>query len=125
MNKCKQCGNCCTDVLFLTPTEVSTIKSYIKKHNITTAKTQNIFNEDNTECPFLNIERRCNIYEVRPLICKNFTCYDNSGGDLDYKNIQVVDMNDTFFPKDYHIKKDLTVFKTYLKAMKKLNKKEQ
>lgn len=126
MNKCKNCGNCCTDVLFLTPSEISTIKKYIKENKITTAKTQNIFNEDNEECPFLNSERKCNIYEVRPFICKRFTCYDNSEEDLDYKNIQVVDMCDTFFPKDYHKKRNLTFFKNYLNDIKeKIYRKEK
>ena len=25
-------------------------------------------------CPFLNLNKRCTIYEVRPLICKLFKC---------------------------------------------------
>ena len=75
--KCSDCGQCCADFLPMSDAEVETIRRYIRKHNIkeqvhrppTTAPVLD------TTCPFRNNEkRRCEIYPVRPMICKDFRC---------------------------------------------------
>ena len=75
--KCSQCGACCSDFLPVSEQEISKIHAYVRKHGIKihknappTAKPV----EDYT-CPFRNeAERKCDIYEVRPAICRDFQC---------------------------------------------------
>lgn len=70
--KCSECGNCCTALLPVTKEEVKTIKRYIKRKGVKPIK--NDIDIDLT-CPFRNEkERICNIYEVRPYICRSFIC---------------------------------------------------
>lgn len=72
--KCIQCGECCTNFLPITKKEVSKIKQYIKEHDI---KAENRIIENNIilQCPFLNQKtKKCNIYEARPFVCRNFLC---------------------------------------------------
>lgn len=78
--KCSSCGECCGDMLHLSKKEISTIHKYVKENNIkATLSKHNCFVStfDNT-CPFRDEkERKCKIYEVRPLICRKFTCDTN------------------------------------------------
>ena len=77
--KCVGCGNCCTELLPLTLKEVETIRNYVKKHNI--KPYSEIFFEYNgvpsmnLMCPFRDLDTKtCRIYEVRPNICRQFKC---------------------------------------------------
>lgn len=77
--KCSGCGSCCTCNLALTDTEIVIIKNYIKQHNIKPKKTFLPTNEPvlDMTCPFLDETvktNKCQIYEVRPTICKWFKC---------------------------------------------------
>lgn len=75
--KCSNCGQCCSDFLPISDEEIKRIKRYvqrkgIKEHrlNYPTAAPA----EDYT-CPFRNnVKRVCEIYEVRPAICRDFKC---------------------------------------------------
>lgn len=75
--KCSKCGNCCSDILPLSDTEICRIRKYIRqkglkesKHLIPVAKPV----LDMT-CPFRdNGKKICTIYEVRPEICRQFIC---------------------------------------------------
>lgn len=61
--KCTNCGSCC-GIIPATQEEVTKIKEYIKEHNIKPRK-------PSITCPFRNAEiKRCDIYPVRPIICK-------------------------------------------------------
>lgn len=104
--KCTGCGACCSNFLPMTDKEVSTIRQYIKKHNI---KAQKHFfpttkaTEDFT-CPFLNTNKpkdKCTIYPVRPLVCRKFICdsnlRDNLAGEKAIKNMNVVMVRQEFF----------------------------
>lgn len=75
--ECTGCGNCCSNLLPVTKKEIREIKSYIRIHHIkeekhfmpTTNPTLDLM------CPFRNErEKKCNIYSVRPKICKSFIC---------------------------------------------------
>lgn len=76
---CIQCGACCSNILPMTDKEIAVIRNYIKnngikerKHLIPTA-TPTI----DMTCPFLNSDKpkeKCEIYPVRPRICKDFIC---------------------------------------------------
>lgn len=72
--QCSRCGECCMPVLPLTIDEINTIKDYIKKNNI---KMNNPIRKDGIHftCPFYNFdEHKCDIYEVRPEVCREFLC---------------------------------------------------
>ena len=87
--QCSRCGECCTPMLPLTLDEIKTIKEYIKEHNI---KMENPVRGNNVyvRCPFYNIdEKKCNIYEVRPEVCKAYRCSYNKRKTL--KNIKYFD----------------------------------
>ena len=60
--KCSQCGACCSNMLWLSDSEISRIKRYIKKHNIKEQKhvAPPVLPEQpkfHLTCPFLNQNR--------------------------------------------------------------------
>lgn len=68
---CSNCGECCSDFLHLDKKEIETIDNYLKNHKII----QQNKGSNNWNCPFRNnVLRKCEIYEVRPLICQKFKC---------------------------------------------------
>jgi len=76
---CSSCGNCCTELLPLTISEVKLIKAYVKEKGI--KPYSEIFfkyegrESTNLMCPFRDFEtKKCRIYEVRPKICRLFKC---------------------------------------------------
>ena len=107
--ECSQCGNCCGNLLTLTQDEIDKIHKYVKKHRIK----QHVINAPlqnptmDLTCPFLNMDKkveRCNIYPVRPYICKRFNCHETNGisyTDEDIKFAKTerfnIDMRRTFF----------------------------
>lgn len=77
--KCVGCGNCCTELLPMTLKEVETIQNYVKENKI--KPYSEIFFEYNgvpsmnLMCPFRDLDTKtCRIYEVRPNICRQFKC---------------------------------------------------
>lgn len=71
--KCSSCGQCCVDAIPLSEEEVHTIKAYIRKHGI--KEQRHSLTRFDFTCPFRNEEKRtCEIYEVRPAICRAFKC---------------------------------------------------
>lgn len=77
--KCSNCGECCSALLPLSEAETKRIKAYVKKHNIKPHKHNRLIAAANTIdiiCPFMDSskEHKCDIYKVRPDICKHFIC---------------------------------------------------
>lgn len=76
---CSNCGNCCTEFLPLTKSEVNLIKAYVKEKKIK-PYSEVFFNYEgkpsvNLMCPFRDFEeKKCKIYTVRPKICRVFKC---------------------------------------------------
>lgn len=72
---CKGCGYCCSNILPMSAREIDVIKAYIERHDIKEQK--NVVAQGKEDCPFLDLrrkEKRCRIYEVRPLICRDYDC---------------------------------------------------
>lgn len=104
--KCSRCGGCCSNYLPLTKNEIAVIKRYIKKNNITPSK--NVFpyttpTYDMT-CPFLDNSSKeavCRIYDVRPGICRVFTCADKTETTKysieNHSKLTIVNVKNTFF----------------------------
>lgn len=75
--ECSNCGECCSDFLPLTEVEVNRIKKYIKTHQIKPHKNVAPAAHEfyDFTCPFRNnAEHKCDIYEVRPGICRHYLC---------------------------------------------------
>ena len=75
--KCSQCGQCCADFLPMSQAEVARIHAYVKKHGIKPHRNLPPTMEpvEDFTCPFRNeLEKKCDIYEVRPAICRDFQC---------------------------------------------------
>lgn len=106
--KCSECGSCCSRFLALSNYEINVIKGYIKKHGIQQNKhAVNVYANPlwDYTCPFLDDTKpnhKCNIYEVRPLLCKDFICSkDKKPSPALYKgDRRAVDMVETFFPQN-------------------------
>lgn len=74
---CSQCGGCCTDLLYVSEKDIKTIKKYMEKHEIHEHTNRSVLDTTSAvdiTCPFLTDEGSCQIYEVRPNICKTFKC---------------------------------------------------
>lgn len=104
-NQCSQCGECCSDILPITEAEARKIRRYIAKHDIKpiTSFTVPMRKPDLTKCPFRNdAAKRCEIYEVRPWICRDFRCDKTrkgikAGDEALKKEFVPVSMRQTFF----------------------------
>lgn len=70
---CSCCGECCTNFLPVTQKEVEILQDYVIKHNIRPQK-QMLIMKNILSCPYHD-GKKCLVYEVRPLICKEFYCY--------------------------------------------------
>ena len=71
--ECSKCGECCTNFLPITQKEIETIQSYVLANKIRPQK-QMLVMQNRLTCPYYN-GKKCLIYKVRPLICKEFYCY--------------------------------------------------
>lgn len=108
--KCSNCGNCCSDFLPISQREINKIKDYIKKHKIKEQKKMipAAVPVIDLTCPFRSeSQKKCMIYEVRPLICMDFQCNNPRQGikacDEMYNEPRpCVSMRKTFFPKKKH-----------------------
>lgn len=108
--KCTGCGSCCSNFLVMTEKEIATIQKYVKKHNIKEQRHVFPVNQPTMDftCPFLNDSKKCDkceIYEVRPRICRDFICSWKKDGHLmepEYSmKAKCVDMRMTFFNAKY------------------------
>ncbi len=103
--KCTQCGGCCSNTLPMTDEEISIIRKYIKQHHIKEHRHFLPLAEPAIDmtCPFLNDNKKtekCDIYEVRPRICRDFICCPSGRKPLDMRytlKANVVDVRETFF----------------------------
>ena len=71
--KCSKCGECCTPYLPISQKELEIIVKYTVEKNIKSQK-QLLVMENRLSCPYYN-GKKCLIYEIRPLICREFYCY--------------------------------------------------
>ncbi len=84
--ECSKCGECCTNFLPVTQKEVEIIQEYVIINKIRPQK-QMLVMQNRLTCPYYN-GKKCLIYEVRPLICKEFYCYKKPTVELREKFMQ-------------------------------------
>lgn len=70
---CSKCGKCCTNFLPVTQKEINEIQKYVIENKIR-PQTQILVMQNRLSCPYYD-GKKCLVYEVRPLICKEFYCY--------------------------------------------------
>lgn len=74
---CSGCGECCSDFLPLSKDELKRIKAYAKKNGLKPHwnSVALLTGANDFTCPFRdNQKRRCDIYDIRPEICRSFIC---------------------------------------------------
>ena len=74
---CIGCGECCTDLLPTTRREIVRLRDYAKKHQLKEHRLPAgaALESVDLTCPFRNeTTKRCEVYPVRPLICRAFIC---------------------------------------------------
>ena len=115
--KCRDCGNCCGNIIPIAEKDIERIKQYIIDHQIRPAKP--LFMSGpfakptmHNECPFLldRDDHRCAIYPVRPAICRMYTCHKNYREEMDSEDVKILasggfelvnrNMYATFFPDE-------------------------
>lgn len=89
--KCSSCGNCCSNLLPMSDREIERIRRYIKRNHIKEQKHFIPLKNQTLDltCPFLDLnggDKKCVIYEVRPMICKCFLCSEPKGA-LQYQEL--------------------------------------
>ena len=101
---CSRCGSCCTDFLPVSREEIERIRAYVKKHNLKEHVTVVMQSPGmDMTCPFRdNVKKRCDIYEIRPEICRCFQCdqdmeHINTNKAVFYQKNHVVSMRGVFF----------------------------
>lgn len=74
---CSGCGECCADLLPLTKGEIKRLRDYARKHHLQENKRSFLETKGGPDlsCPFRNEHtKQCDVYSVRPLICKEYIC---------------------------------------------------
>lgn len=80
---CSKCGECCTNFLPVSQQEVDVIQKYVISNNIK-PQMQMLVMQNRLTCPYYD-GKKCLIYEVRPLICKEFYCYKRATAEIGKK----------------------------------------
>lgn len=83
---CSKCGECCTNFLPVSQKEVEKIQKYVIEYKIRPQK-QMLVMQNRLSCPYYD-GKKCLVYEVRPLICKEFYCYKKPSIETAKKIIQ-------------------------------------
>ncbi len=66
--RCKEnCGECCGPIRWSLAEEI-VIRDYLEKKGLEYRRIKSLFDK----CPYLTGDRKCEIYEVRPLICRAY-----------------------------------------------------
>ena len=100
--ECRHCGECCSNYLPLQEQEIKRMKKLAKKEN-----KHPIRQDWYDRCPFLNNNNKCDIYSDRPLICREYTCYNYEHSiynkeifkGLSPKDFRLVDLRKEIFGK--------------------------
>lgn len=106
--ECSNCGQCCSNFLPISQKETDAVSRYMKKNGIKEHINRPPTAQPTMDwtCPFRNeAERKCDIYPVRPAICRDFKCDKPAKGimadrDMYEGKYGIADMRETFFGKE-------------------------
>lgn len=96
---CSCCGECCSDIIPLTVDEINRLKRFVKKNHYkanTKIRVPMTATYDMT-CPFLNADNKCDVYAIRPEVCKLFRCWCNATESVEMFESQPKDLQAAFF----------------------------
>lgn len=95
-------AKCCAAVLAVSDAEIEQIKEYIKQNDIKSVN-RNIIEDTGfvNICPFLNEDQKCNIYAVRPEICRSYLCSKRMKG-FNHYDKHIRNLNDLFPEENYN-----------------------
>lgn len=101
--ECSNCGECCSSLLPVRRSELKAMHRYISQNHIKPHRTSPMLAvRFDMTCPFRNEkERKCDIYEARPLICRDYRCDKTHKGivpnpEFDRGEFIVVNMREEF-----------------------------
>ena len=99
----EKCGRCCTNILPLSDYEIKKIKQYVKHHEIVVnnpKRDNNVFDDYYKDvCPFLDENKRCQIYIQIPEVYRRFMC-NGSEGEFCHEDKKIISLIHTFFPHE-------------------------
>ena len=78
--RCRGCGECCSRFLPLLPGEAATIARWALDRGIKPHKPRGGAQTVDLICPWLSDSCECMVYDVRPLVCRLFSCNKRPGG---------------------------------------------
>lgn len=78
--RCRGCGECCGRFLPLLPGEAATIARWASAHGISPHRPRGGTQAVDLMCPWLSDSCECMVYDVRPLVCRLFSCDKRPGG---------------------------------------------
>lgn len=95
-------SKCCTSILPLSDYEINKIKKYIKRNNITPHNRSNLIeNKYKDICPFLSDDYKCEIYLMRPEVCKFYKCGEEASKPFCHGDKKIINMLTTFDPDTF------------------------
>ena len=76
-NQCSRCGQCCSPFIPFTKKELKKVKQYVKDKHIEKKERHIDENSFDATCCFWDPQNKvCQVYEVRPFVCRHFICSD-------------------------------------------------
>lgn len=90
---CSRCGECCTNFLPVSQSDIDRLSKYVIENKIRPQK-QMLIMQQRLTCPYYD-GKKCLVYEVRPMICKEFYCYKKPTGEMakKFENEKMVTVN--------------------------------
>lgn len=88
--KCSNCGGCCSNFLPMRKEEVERLKRFVRRKHFKPIVRSNVLVGGSVDliCPFRNDkEQRCEVYDIRPEVCRAYRCDQAANGTLpDFKH---------------------------------------
>jgi Fe-S-cluster containining protein len=118
--KCNGCAKCCTESVHAFYIEFLNIYNYVIQHDMLEKVMEKVrhhyFNEltEHMPCPFLNEDKSCIIYEVRPYVCRLFGHATREEHERNYENVLEQNLAaDEYFYEEYgvHLSKEVVYHK--------------
>lgn len=87
--KCSNCGACCSDTPCVTKEETRRIAKWLASNEVKPFPVVKGGTVLRANCPFRDdVNKRCLIYPVRPLVCRTFKCnMGNKGAEKNLKRM--------------------------------------
>ncbi|MBQ9041461.1 MAG: YkgJ family cysteine cluster protein [Eggerthellaceae bacterium] len=90
------CGECCSRILPMTEQEANVLRKAVADRSI---QLRPEMAEIDFTCPLLSDDKTCMVYDVRPFICRTYSCTVHAAGGMPVKHpfhhkVEFVDMRE-------------------------------